>query len=171
MPTLLSDITRVRTERSLRYPLHYADLESCLAPQAGSVTGLSVRFTPWRLFPDTPVAENPRLGEHPLLKMDFDPEKPLAGSSTGAVEIDAQIYAAPADALSATGLTRKRLREILADAVVSLGCRDLGEQRWWLRLLLCTETCAVRCFSQCWTGLRPEDEKRVSIPLDADHAS
>ena len=163
----------MRTSRSLRYPLHYSDLEACfdarLRVRRGCTCSSRRGRSATRPPRSVPARESIRSA-----RAAYDPENVPPGyrllhgplpEGTRVVQI--RVYAAPATALSAAGLERKRLREIVERQLARLGDPHLAEVRWWLALRLCGNEREVECRCRKWTGLRPEDEQRMRVPLDA----
>ncbi|MGV3719780.1 MAG: hypothetical protein ACO1SX_02630 [Actinomycetota bacterium] len=173
MNRLIHSINRAKLPADQQFPLKYTDFETCLTPHLTGNVGLSLHFTPWRVYVDTPAELILPAGDHPLYQMKFDPEQApwshkseLWGEPGSMPVLDVRVYGLPREAMRNAGIDHSFVRDELARSLARLRGHGLWEHRWELCTLLRGDRCELECWERTWTGLRPEDERRRHVPLD-----
>jgi hypothetical protein len=173
MAEIIPHICRLKLARGQHYPLHYADLESCFADHATGPIYLAVYFTGRQALRKAERDGLEADGRYHLLELHYDPERPGSAQPHDpwsevdkARVVHATIYAVPREATAAVHLDRSRLRAVLLGQLDRFSRGGLLEHRWALRIDLLETACVLECLASTWTGLRPEPESRVRLPLE-----
>lgn len=165
-------ISKTKLPHGWCYSLKYRELEACfdefevadLELRVSQEIGRQNRWTAAEyLLPE---------GDYHLLHVYFDPEgsniplsREVLQSRAERTLVDARVFALPREVLVPGNLWRETLCSALTRALRRLARPDLWASRWDLWFIGKGTERVVDVKMEWWTGLRPEETQRWSVPV------
>jgi hypothetical protein len=156
----------------LCFSLKYRELEACFDDYEVEDLVLQVLQTIWHHNPWTPAEYLLPEGDYHLLIVSFNPEAPNIPLSRATLEsrkertlVYARVFAVPREALMPGSVWRETLRTALTGALHRLARPNLWASRWQLEFVGRGTERLVEVKMEWWTGLRPEETQRWSVPV------